>query len=258
MLFSALTINAQTTVWDFGNGTSSVNGAAATTAWPATAGIGNNVMVVDNLGLFPIASNTNFGQVEANGSGAYADSYVGSYRFKTNGGSAITGNMPSQRYLYFTVDKACTLTMWCKSGGSGARTVFVSNGANFVNSYVTSDSSEKIIFSVSVPAAGKYYIYGDNSYNFYKIEIVGANVTTPALSTGDFQAESSVSVYANKGAINVSNVTSSTKVSVYSVLGSLVKSIETSADTSLFINSGLYIVKAQSAEGTKTTKVIVQ
>ena len=55
MLISATFINAQTKTWDFSN----------TTIWPLTTGIGSNEMVVDQLGLFPIATNTNFGAVNA-------------------------------------------------------------------------------------------------------------------------------------------------------------------------------------------------
>lgn len=259
VLFTALSINAQTKVWDFGNDT---------TNWPLSAGIGNNEIVKDQLGLFPIASNTNFGAVTASGA-TFTDGFTSVNRFQLNGGGGGTlGNLlPTQRYVYFTVDGACTVKVWFKTGSNGsARTVLCTNGSELLGSGTSIGGItpvDLVIFTANVSTAqaavGKIYIYGDTqSSNLYKIEVTGANVTTPALSTSSFQKELDITVYAKYNKIFLSNIKSSTKVNVYNVLGALVKSAQADADTSLDINSGVYIVNAKSADGEKSVKVIVQ
>jgi hypothetical protein len=261
MLFAAISVNAQTKTWDFGNDT---------TKWPLTAGIGSNEMVVDQLGLFPISTNTNFGAITASGA-SFTDGYTAVNRFQLNGGGGGTaGNLlPIQRYIYFTVDGACTVKVWFKTGSNGsARTVLCTNGTTLLGSGTSVSSLpgpavDLVIFTANISAAqaavGKIYIYGDTtSSNLYKVEVTGANVTTPALATKNFQKELDVTVYAKNSKIFLSSVKSSTKVNVYNVLGALVKTAQFDADSSLDINSGIYIVNAKSTDGEKSVKVIVK
>ena len=278
MLFAVSYVNAQTTVWDFGKSTSSINDAAAVAAWPVTAsGVGtigaDTSTVIDKLGLFsndPAATSdiVNFGAVNASGA-TFTDGYIATNRFQLNGGGGGTlGNLlPTQRYVYFTVDGACTVKVWFKTGSNGsARTVLCTNGSELLGSGTSVGGTtpvDLVIFTANISSAqaavGKIYIYGDTaSSNLYKIEVTGANVTTPALSTSSFQKELDITVYAKQNKIFLSNLKSSTKVNVYNVLGSLVKSIQADADTSLDINSGVYIVNAKSADGEKSVKVMVQ
>lgn len=65
-------------------------------------------------------------------------------------------------------------------------------------------------------------------------------------------------MYSKDSKIFLSNIKSSTQVEVYNVLGALVKSAQADADTSLDINSGVYIVKAKSIDGENAVKVMVQ
>ncbi|TRX22146.1 T9SS type A sorting domain-containing protein [Flavobacterium franklandianum] len=259
MLFMALFVNAQTKVWDFGNDT---------VTWPISAGIGSNEIVKDQLGLFPIATNTNFAAVTASGA-TFTDGFTAVNRFQLNGGGGGTaGNLlPTQRYVYFTVDGACTVKVWFKTGSNGAaRKVMCTNGSELLGSGTSIGGTtpvDLVIFTANISAVqaavGKIYIYGDTtSSNLYKIEVTGANVTTPALTTQNFQKELDITVYAKNNKIFLSNIKSRTKVNVYNVLGSLVKSAQADADTSLDINSGVYIVNAKSADGEKSVKVIVQ
>jgi len=268
MLFAASTINAQTTVWDFGNSTSSINGAPAVAAWPLTAGIGSTEMVVDKLGLFPITTNTNFGAVTASAA-SFTDGYTAVNRFQLNGGGGGTlGNLlPTQRYVYFTVSGACTVKVWFKTGSNGsARSVLCTNGTTLLGSGTSIGGAtpvDLVIFTATISAAqaavGKIYIYGDTqSSNIYKIEVTGATVTTPSLSNKSFQKELDITVYAKQNKIFLSNLKSKTDVNVFNVLGALVKTAQLDSDTSLDINSGVYIVNAKSNEGEKSVKVIVQ
>ena len=262
-MFSA---NAQTTTWDFGNSTSTLNnGTPIANAWPLSAGIGSSEIVKDLLGLYPISSNTNFGAVTsgAASAGQFSDGYLGSNRFQANGagyaGSTFTA-LPTQRYFYLNVSGACTVKVWFKGGSTSsaplARNVFVTDGTNSLGSAV-SNSGVAAIATVALPAAGKYYIYGDAANNYYKIEVTGATVNTPALGINDFQADAASNVFSNGQLVFVSNVKSDTKVDVYGISGVLVKSFTTGSDTSFDLNTGIYVVKSKSAEGEKSAKVLV-
>ena len=252
MLFSILSINAQTTTWDLGGNVA---------PWGATATATTTNVVTDNLGLFPGATTT-FAIIEASVvTFAAPDAYVSVNRFKLNGGGSAVSNKPAQRYLYFAAAGSGTVKIWFRTGGSGTRTLFVTDGTNVINSLASTDSSANLILTASYTNInGNIYIYGDQSCNIYKIEVTGPLGTTaliPALSTNNFQKESDVVVYANDGKIFLSNIITSTKVNVYNVLGALVKTAQLDADSSLDVNGGVYIVNAKSAEGEKSVKVIV-
>ena len=81
-------------------------------------------------------------------------------------------------------------------------------------------------------------------------------ITTDPLGIKNYQAESSVNVYAYKDNIIVSNVKSNTKVFVYSINGSLVKSFDTNIDTNFNLNKGVWIVLAKDADGQKSVKLM--
>lgn len=260
MLFSATFINAQTKVWDFSN----------TTIWPLTTGIGSNEMVVDGLGLFPIATNTNFGAVNQSNA-TFSDGFVGTNRFQLNGAGGVAAPvyLPVQRYLYFTVNGGCTVKVWFKTGSNGStRSILCTNGTTLLGSAASNDSAtggtngDLVIFTTTISAAaasvGKIYLYGDNSLNLYKIEVTGATVNTPSLGLNDFDLNA-VNVFSNDKQINILNVSSETQVNVYNMTGALVKSFVTSTDTNFeLLNSGFYIVNVNSAEGQKSVKVLVK
>ena len=77
-----------------------------------------------------------------------------------------------------------------------------------------------------------------------------------SLGIKNYQANSSVNVYAYKNNIVVSNVKSNTKVFVYGLNGSLVKSIETISDTNFNLNGGIWIVLVKDADGQKSVKLM--
>lgn len=255
VLFTGIA-NAQTKVWDFSN----------TSIWPLSAGIGNNPMVVDNLGLYPVTSaggNTNFGAITAN-STSFTDGFSGTQRFQMNGAGYPSGSfvaMPTQRYLFIDVSGACTIKVWFRPGSNGAvRTMYVTNGTAAIGqeSSNTGANLDPTILTATATAAGRYYIYGDTACNLYKVSVVGATVNT-VLANNEFQAESTVNVFSNGSQISVANVLSSTKIDVYSITGALVKSFTTLTDTSFeMLNAGVYIVNATSAEGKKSVKVVVK
>lgn len=254
MSLVAAAANAQTKTWDFGNDH---------TTWPLSSGISSEV-VTDNLGLFPIATNTNFGAVTSSNA-SFTDGYTGSYRFQMNGGGGVTAPtyMPVQRYLYFNVDSDCQVKVWFKTGSNGSvRTMFVTDGTSLIASGTsnTGDNADVVIFTANYTAAagGRLYIYGDSACNLYKVEVTGANVSTQ-LAGVDEVKNAQANVYSNGKQAFISNVKSETNVSVYNLTGALVKSFKTSQDMVFdTLNSGLYIVNLSSAEGQKSEKIVVQ
>ena len=255
VLFTCTT-NAQTKTWDFGNDL---------TTWPVSTGIGSEQMIVDNLGLYPITTNTNFGAVNSNNT-TFSDGYIAARRFQMNGAGYPTGPfqaMPTQRFLHFDVSGPCTVKVWFKTGSNGAsRTVYVSNGTAAIGSETTNSGTNTdtaIITASYTGGAGKLYVYGDTACNLYKVTVSGATISTPALSTDNFQSELAVNVFATNNQISITNITSSTQVDVYNLNGALVKSIKTDADTIIdLLNAGVYIVNVKSAEGEKSVKVLLK
>lgn len=254
MVLTSSITNAQTKTWDFGNDT---------TNWPLSSGIGSSELIVDNLGLFPIPTNANFGAVTENNYTFAADGFTAVKRFQLNGGGSPAAGtyLPTQRYLYFTASGACTVKIWFRTGGSGSRNLFITDGTNLIATAGSSTSGDGIILTGSVSAAqaaaGKIYIYGDQASNLYKMTVTGATVTT--LNVNDFKAGSSVNIFCKGNQVHISNVISNTQVDVYSLTGALVKSFKTDADTSFdSLNTGIYIVNVTSAEGKKAVKIAIR
>jgi hypothetical protein len=255
MLFSALSINAQTT-WDFGTDT---------TNWPIDpTGYMANV-VKQNLGIFPPptpvppATTTSIGQVDLNTFTFTADGYAATKRFKMGGTSAVSSNKPTSRFLYFAAAGSGSVKIWFRSGSNSAtRTISVSDGTTVLGSLADVSGAGSILDVPYNNVNGNIYIYNYAACYIYKIVVTGSIGITPALATKNFQKELDVAIYAKSNKIFLSNVKSSTKVNVYNVLGALVKTAQVDADSSLDINSGIYIVNAKSAEGEKSVKVIVQ
>ena len=77
-----------------------------------------------------------------------------------------------------------------------------------------------------------------------------------ALGTNKYNAVTAVNVFASKNNIVIANVKSNTKIFVYSITGSLVKSFETNSDTNFNFNAGIWIVVVKAADGQKSVKLM--
>jgi len=245
---------AQTKVWDFGNDTAN---------WPLSSGIGNDPIIVDDLGLYPIPTNTNFGAITSNNA-TFSDGFTATQRFQMNGGGYPSGAfqaMPTQRYLFIDVSGNCTVKVWFKTGSNGAvRTMYVSNGTASIGSETTNTGSNTdfgIVTANYTSGAGRIYIYGDAACNLYKVSVSGATVST-TLSSDSFNNKLVANAYGADNQIHLSNITSETKINVYSLTGQLVKSLNTSIDTNFELTKGFYIVNLESNEGKKSVKVLIK
>lgn len=260
VLFSVASVNAQTTTWTFDN----------TTTWPVSGiASGGPAVVIEKLGCVPHTTSTNLFAAQQTTTIGYGDGTSYTSIIKTNGSGGASNYTPTLRYFYFNIDGNATVKVWFKHGSNsttGTRTLFLSKDGSpdtpgvstLVGSTPVEVASTGILNYTTTTGAGKYYLYGDNSLYISKIEVTGANVTTPALSTKNFQKELDITVYAKQNKIFLSNLKSKTQVNVYNVLGALVKTAQVDSDSSLDINSGVYIVNAKSADGEKSVKVIVQ
>ena len=77
-----------------------------------------------------------------------------------------------------------------------------------------------------------------------------------ALGTNKYETATSVNAYAFKNQIIVSNVKSNTRILVYNINGSLVKTFETNSDTNFNLNGGVWIILVKDAEGQKSFKLM--
>ena len=257
MLFGSFFLNlfnAQSKIWDFGN----------STAWPVSSGYSTDTLL-DNLAMIPGSNVTNLGAVEANNA-TFLDGYTATKRFKLNGGSWDTGAtsfvMPTKRYLYFAVTGACTVKVWFKTGGSGTRTLYVTNGNSVIGSLAGTSSSDPLFLTANYAGgAGNIYIGADQSVNICKIEVSNSiGVTTlSTLSTQDHTRKMHATVHTVGNSILVSKLNGkNTEVKIYSSAGNLVKTANSDTELNFSLQSGFYIVHLKSAEGEKSVKVILK
>jgi hypothetical protein len=220
---------------------------------------------IDLLGLVPHTSSGTYFGIYTQSNYTFTDGIAGTGYLSTGGtGATALGTfLPTVRYFYFNVSGACTVKVWARSGGATVRSLFLTDGSIQIATVSSAGATNDPVIltgnvSADQAAAGKIYLYGDNNFRIYKIEVTTANVVTPALGTNTFNKESDVTVYSNNNKVFFSNIKSKTNVAIYSLTGALVKSEDVNEDSGLSVENGVYIVKLKSAEGEKTVKVIVQ
>src|SRR5690606_22731714 len=248
------TANAQISMpktWDFANDTAN---------WPLSAGTGVPEKTVDQLGLFSKSdgSITNFAAITAT-SYTFSDGYTGANRLQLNGAGYTSSTgfvpLPTQRYMYFDVTGTATVTVWFRSGSnSSSRTVFVTNGSTVLGQAATDTAGTGVIFTANKTSSGneRLYVFADASCNIYKITVTGAT-----MATGDIN-NAGTKVFANGSEVRVSNITTATDISVYSMTGGLVKSLQANSDVAFTLKTGVYIVNTKSTKGVKSQKVSVK
>lgn len=294
ILFSALSVNAQTKVWDFGANpmgagftdmiTISNQTTCALFAQPATpygttpvstqaltasATFGTLIINTfasdrwrsDNteLVLYDTALNNTIGGT------AVTPVFTGatkSGRLAFNGtGTAI------RRYFTFTLTAGQTVTIYWKSNltAAGNLTVTPASGSSLPTTLAynaTTATSEMRTSKLTADVAGNYTI-GDytgkmETYRIYDADVnAGINLTNP-LSTNNFNNGASLDIFSIKNQVYVTNIVSETQVQVYSMTGALVRSVKASENAIFELSTGIYIVNAKSADGEKSVKVIVQ
>lgn len=120
---------------------------------------------------------TNFGIIEEHEktwkqSEGFEETFKGTKRLKTNGGAidSKTGEL-LQRYLYFDVDKACTVQVWYEAAGASSRYAVVSDGTTETRSDELTASGAFGVLKAQIAAAGTVYVYGTNGMYIYQIKV---------------------------------------------------------------------------------------
>ncbi|MEL0455855.1 T9SS type A sorting domain-containing protein [Flavobacteriaceae bacterium SZ-1-7] len=251
VLFFTATLQAQTKTWDFSSNWPETDGFAG---YPAAGG----TVVVDNLTIVPHTSSDNMGQINASVID-FGDGFVSALRFRTNGSSGGTAELPtSRRYLSFPVSGNVDVTIWCAAGGSSARDLNISDGTSVLGTIVTDgeqDVPKKLTVNY-VGGAGTIYISQTNNFSIHKIEVTG--VGADVLGVNDVQSSVTTNVRAIGNRLYVSDVKLDTEINIYSMTGALVKSLRTNTNADFSFKSGLYIATVKTSEGQKSVKLLLK
>jgi hypothetical protein len=236
-LLFAMTASAQNHVWDFGNDT---------TNWPVNSGTTTNT-TIDGLNL--IAGGSTVGAISSSAN-SFSDGFTSVNMMSL--ASATGAPAPTKRGLSFPVSGPCTVSLWVFTSSTN-RTASISDGTTVLASYTSaSPSPYKTILTANYSGGpGMIYVYTNNTMNLAKLSV------SNSLSTTDVSANKSVSVSSSNNQVYLSNVKSATTITIYAVTGAKVKTIETSGDTSFYLQSGLWIANIKTAEETKSIKFIV-
>ncbi|RXP46877.1 T9SS C-terminal target domain-containing protein [Lutibacter sp. HS1-25] len=265
MLLLTAALQAQTKIWDFG-GDPSYASPEQIALWPVAAFNAAQDATVEKDKLFLVGDDNGdkFGQIENSGGKTWdagtSDEYTAVNRFKTNGAAAPLGTyLPSISYLYFPVTGDVSVKIWYRSGSADAtRELYVTDGVNLLASASRADTDPHVLTATKT-GAGTLYIYSaGNAFNLYKIEVTGPGTSDLVLAVNNVASPVTTNLYANGNSIFVTNVKSSSEIKIYSMLGALVKEVETSEDTNFNIASGIYIATIKTFEGQKSVKIIVQ
>jgi hypothetical protein len=242
MVLFTLVSNAQNHVWDFGNDT---------TNWPVNSGYNSNdpsTTTIDGLTL--ISGGSAVGAISASAN-SFSDGFTSVNMMSV--ASATGAPAPTKRGLSFPVTGPCTVSLWVFTSSTN-RVASISDGTNVLASWTSTPPSpyKTILTATYTGGPGTIYVYTNNTMNFAKLSV------SSSLGVNDIKADQSAIFYTNGNQVFVSNVKSRTTVSIYAITGALVKTIETSNDTSFELGSGLWIANVKSEEGNKSVKLVVR
>lgn len=245
MFVITLSMNAQNKIWDFGNDV---------TYFPidATGVVGTQV----RDGLTLVSGGSTFAKVDSN-SATWPDGYTSVKRLRGEGSSAVSGGLPTRRYMEIPVDGPVAVKLWFRfSGSSTPRAVVVSDasGNEIMRFDSTGDTGPLYIEADYTGPAGTLLVFQDaNATNFYKLEI-----STDLLNVSNVLNSPSAEIKSVGERIFISNITAPTEVNIYALTGALVKSLKTNSDLDFGFNSGLYLAQIKTGEVVKTVKLIVK
>lgn len=238
-------LDAQNKVWDFGNDEANFPVAPAF----------QDTRVIDGLTL--VGGGSNFATVESNSS-TWDDGYTSENRLKSEGSSSVGGDgLPTRRYMEFSITGPVAIKLWYRFSGTGTpRAVVIADasGAEIARFDSPGDTTPRYIEANYTGSEDTILVFSDgNAVNYYKLEI-----STTLLSTNDAEMSISSRVRTVNDRIFVSNVKMNTEVSIFSITGALIKTINTDSDLDFSFNPGLYIARITTAEGRKSVKLVVQ
>ncbi|AXP80126.1 hypothetical protein CJ739_1033 [Mariniflexile rhizosphaerae] len=247
MLLLTATMQAQTHTWDFG-----LNSGGFWLDLPQMAANSPD-QTID--GLTFVAGTAAFGGMRNVGATAtFADGYTPVQEWQSQGSSQGTSALPARRYFSFPVSGDVDVKVWFRVNGTGGRTGYIGDGTNTLASATSELTTDGLIMlGTYTGGAGTIYISSSASVNYMKIQVgpvgtLGLDAKISSVSTN---------VQAVGSRVYVSNVKSSSEISIYSITGALVKSFKTNSDTNFAFKSGLYIATIKTLEGQKSVKLLL-
>lgn len=260
---SAVNFNAQTRVWDFGDDL----------AWGPKASDANYQAInydydYDYDGLkFMNAANplSGFSTSSLTAIGDYTPKQRLAFGGNSYGGSAspdvgTTGStaLPTRRYIEVTVTGDSKVTLWGRGGGARTLVVVDKGSSTVIGSglFASSTDAQKFEFTYTGSANTLIIATGIGDNSLYKIEVTN----TETMGVNNVKSDVKANAFSSGNRIYISNLESkNTQINVYSVNGTLVKSIKSSTDTNFDINAkGVYIVNMKSVAGEKSVKVMIK
>lgn len=257
-LLCVMTSDAQTKVWNF-----LTNMTILPDGFPGVPG--GTEDIVDDLGRFGHITSNNFSS-QATGASTFSDGFQSNRRANMGGGSVPTGALPTVRFFFFDVSANCTIKVWAREQNTSARTLLISDGENVLASASNSSNPGAFILEgTNTNGAKRIFVYTEtNGFGIYKIEVNGAAVTTTIpmsewLLNVQETKLSTINYYVKDKRVYLNNIDSQLEVSVYSITGQLIKSLNTtSPEVSFDVDqTGFYILKLKSNEGQKSIKLVI-
>lgn len=243
LLLTGLT-QAQDKVWDFGNDTMN---------FPVGPPF-SDTRVID--GLTFVGGGSDFATIQAN-SGTWDDGYSSTNRLKSEGSSnvdAMTG-LPTRRYMEIPITGSVAVKLWYRFSGSGTpRAVVIADntGAEVIRFNSLGDSNRRYLEANYTGSANSLLVFSENNaVNYYKLEI-----SSTLLDINDVSLSANTSIKTKKDQVYISNVSSQTEISIYSITGSKIKTVNTSEDLNFSLRSGIYIAKIKTRNGEKSVKLV--
>jgi hypothetical protein len=159
MLLATALTKAQNRTWDFSD----------TGVWTSTLGVTTNTTNYLGTGLNIISSGSTVGAIAASAV-TYSDGFT-STRAMTFAG--ITGPLPTNRAVSFSVTGASTVKIWVRTSSTG-RTASISDGTSVLASYTSAAPSPytNVLTATYTGGAGTIYVYCSNTMEIAKIQVI--------------------------------------------------------------------------------------
>lgn len=179
-------------------------------------------------------SDVEWGRMYSNGAGSETRRFYG---FNLTAGDVIS--------IYYYVDNA---------GATNTMNVVTPSGSSTFNVDL-SGGLQGQLYKLTAAETGLYKFYCSD-FKLCVGRIYEGDVTlTLGLDSKASAVSTNLQAVGNR--VYVSNVKSSSEITIYSITGALVKSFKTNSDTNFAFKSGLYIATIKTLEGQKSVKLLL-
>ena len=245
MLLATALTNAQNRTWDFSD----------TGVWTSTAGVSTNTTNYLGTGLNIISSGSTVGAIAASAY-TYSDGFT-STRAMTF--AVITGPLPTNRAVSFSVTGASTVKIWVQTSSTG-RTASISDGTSVLASYTSAAPSPytNVLTATYTGGAGTIYVYCSNTMNIAKIQVIDnslppeINIQGNATNIADGETVTSTTDHTDFGTTNTGTPVTRTYTIQNTGAGALSVGAITLGDTTNYTVTTLPASSVAATSGTTT------